>query len=240
MPRKNKKVKTPLTSKIKKGDTVVNTNPGCKHFKSKGKVKGVKKLPNIPDGKGGKNMPGKLIHYKDKKTGKDLYKTGDQLKNVKKKRTLKEWESHVGSGHKPEGNRLPPFKEWVVNIDPGVLLEKKLTVETEPTCKDFIKFCRKKLKVKSPIKINFIKELTDDLTTGGYHPGDKKITVYTKDRALVDILRSIAHELVHQKQDGDKLLITGSGDTGSKHENEANALAGIIMREYQEDNRNIY
>jgi hypothetical protein len=71
--------KTPITSELKPGDKIKNTNPDCKHYKSKGKVEKVTDLPEVSDGKGSKNIPGKVVHYTDEKTGKKLKKTGEQL-----------------------------------------------------------------------------------------------------------------------------------------------------------------
>ena len=86
--------KTPLENKLKPGDNVKNTNPECKHYKSKGKVTKIEDIPEVPDGKGGKNTPGKLVHYTDETTGKKLKKTGSQLK-------IKEWiELHEGKKKK--------------------------------------------------------------------------------------------------------------------------------------------
>ena len=51
-----------------------------------------------------------------------------------------------------------------------------------------------------------------------------------KGRHLVDISRTLAHELVHWKQriEGQEL----DGSDGSETENQANAIAGIIMRRF--------
>jgi len=72
--------KTPLENKLKPGDKVKNINPDCKHYKSKGEVTKVEDIPEVSDGKGGKNTPGKLVYYTDEKTGRKLKKTGSQLK----------------------------------------------------------------------------------------------------------------------------------------------------------------
>ena len=72
------------------------------------------------------------------------------------------------------------------------------------------------------------------------HEVDKSIKVVSGPRALVDILRSIAHELVHAKQDQEMRLMPGSGEDGSPIENEAHALAGLIMRKFEKDNKHIY
>lgn len=49
---------------------------------------------------------------------------------------------------------------------------------------------------------------------------------------MADILRTLAHELVHHMQNLDDRLQDNSGDDGSPEENEANALAAVIMRQY--------
>jgi hypothetical protein len=50
--------------------------------------------------------------------------------------------------------------------------------------------------------------------------------------AIIDVLRSIAHELVHYKQNLEGRLIDAAkdGSDGSPIENEANAVAGVIMK----------
>lgn len=67
---------------------------------------------------------------------------------------------------------------------------------------------------------------------GGYYPSDKKINVNIAGRHTADILRTLAHELVHHKQNLDDRLEHNSGETGSEIENEANAQAAVIMRNY--------
>jgi Zn-dependent peptidase ImmA (M78 family) len=57
---------------------------------------------------------------------------------------------------------------------------------------------------------------------------------------MADILRTLAHELVHHMQNLDDRLTDNSGDDGSPEENEANALAAVIMRQYGRENSHIY
>ncbi len=68
---------------------------------------------------------------------------------------------------------------------------------------------------------------------GRYEPESNTLTVSLVDRHILDIFRTIAHELVHcdqhQKQGG---LPLDAGETGSEYENDANARAGIIMRDF--------
>jgi hypothetical protein len=46
----------------------------------------------------------------------------------------------------------------------------------------------------------------------------------------------LAHELVHWKQDCEGRLTPGAGKTGTDQENEANSEAGIIMRDFNQQN----
>jgi hypothetical protein len=65
---------------------------------------------------------------------------------------------------------------------------------------------------------------------GMYVVGENKLYVSLTNRHPVDILRTVAHELVHFKQDIQGELNDQSGETGSPHENQAHELAGVIMR----------
>lgn len=78
------------------------------------------------------------------------------------------------------------------------------------------------------------------MTTGCFNPNNREIKILSKSRALVDILRSLAHELVHAKQHEEGRLDSLSGEDGSPIENEANSVAGILMRKFQRENRDIY
>ena len=67
-------------------------------------------------------------------------------------------------------------------------------------------------------------------TFGMYVNGENKLYVGLSGRHPNDIFRTIAHELTHYKQDTEHKLDGDSGRTGSPEENEAHAVAGVIMR----------
>lgn len=105
----------------------------------------------------------------------------------------------------------------------------------------FIDFASKFLGIKKPkvtLKFNH-----DGLTTTASY-SNYKIKVYAKDRAIVDIMRSIAHEMVHLKQDIEGRLDVSNHDSnnaaGSPIENEANSVAGQIIRKFGEEHPEIY
>jgi hypothetical protein len=119
------------------------------------------------------------------------------------------------------------FNEYLKTI---MLLEEKLD--------DFVQFACDHLKLQDTPKIMLVQVRDDNMTTANYCPNSKNIKVYAKGRALFDVARSIAHELVHHKQNvnGEEL----DGETGSDCENEANATAGQIIRLYGKKNPNFY
>jgi hypothetical protein len=73
---------------------------------------------------------------------------------------------------------------------------------------------------------------------GGY--GNKHITVTLSNRHIMDCCRTIAHELVHYRQDMNNELTQDSGNDGSPHENEANAQAAVIMRKWGKMHPNLF
>lgn len=99
--------------------------------------------------------------------------------------------------------------------------------------RDFIAWCRPKLNLPAGIKVKLV---NTDIQHGaqktfGYWDGDNNlIVICVKDRHPTDVLRTLAHELVHVAQNHVSPLNSSDGVTGSDIENEANALAGIIMR----------
>ena len=119
------------------------------------------------------------------------------------------------------------FKNY---LQTTVLLEEKLD--------DFVQFACDHLNINEKPKIMLVQIRDDNMTTANYCPNSKNIKVYAKGRALFDVARSIAHELVHHKQNinGETL----DGTTGSDCENEANAKAGQIIRIYGQKNPEFY
>ena len=70
-----------------------------------------------------------------------------------------------------------------------------------------------------------------------YHPsclkylgGGNECRVYAKNRALVDVMRSVAHEMTHMMQDDQGLIKGHVQDIGGFHENQANSAAGALIK----------
>lgn len=116
-------------------------------------------------------------------------------------------------------------------------------VEKVAVLQDFIKFAYQELDIQTQPEIVFTEDtkFARELKTfGQYQPSNRSIMVYTKNRNVADILRTLAHELVHHKQNEDGRIEQESGQTGSDIENEANSTAGILLRKYGFDHPMIY
>lgn len=107
----------------------------------------------------------------------------------------------------------------------------------------FIKFCKEELNIQELPNVTLITDrefVSRYRSFGEYNPADKSIKVFYPGRNTADILRSLAHELTHHRQEELGMIDIGSGNTGTDIENEANAMAGILMREYGKINIKIY
>ena len=100
---------------------------------------------------------------------------------------------------------------------------------------EFLDFVKKYLGLDELPEINFLQTSLDS-TFGHY--GNGKIEVVVAGRHQNDVFRTLAHELVHYKQELDGRINDESGETGSTEENEANSEAGVIMRHYNHSKQN--
>jgi len=125
------------------------------------------------------------------------------------------------------------------------LLRERLLTKSDIDIRDvtdFVNFAKEYLGITDDIKVALAFERTQDLKTTAYYDLQGFVKVYVKDRAIIDVCRSIAHELVHHKQmlDGRLDNPEENGKDGSPIENEANAIAGVIIRLYGKKNPKIY
>jgi len=117
-----------------------------------------------------------------------------------------------------------------------ILTEGLKKKDTFSILHDFIRFAAEDLELKSLPKFEFAfdnKRSLQHKSFGGYAPGAEHITITVKNRHIMDVCRTLAHELVHFSQDLKKELEDDdAGATGSPQENEANARAAIILRKW--------
>jgi len=100
--------------------------------------------------------------------------------------------------------------------------------------RDFLPLAMDELKLSKLPKIKLEKEVEDpeQPTFGRFINDLQTIQLGVANRHIIDILRTLAHELVHYKQMINGQLKDDSGETGSPEENEAHTVAGIIMRNF--------
>lgn len=142
-------------------------------------------------------------------------------------------------------NRLYELMHKVGGINKELLCEENLPIDKKQLIvNDFISFVSEKIKIDREPNVSVLFEENEMAITqksfGSYNPEMFEITIVGYNRNLADILRTLAHELIHHKQNLNNELFEKSGKTGSKHENKANAMAGVLMREYGKKNPIIF
>ena len=124
------------------------------------------------------------------------------------------------------------------------LAEGRLNESETATVGEFIKYAIKNLGIQNPprnLALSYDTAKAKEMRSFGYFdPNENKIWVYCGNRNMGDILRTLAHELVHRKQDEDGRISYESGKTGSDIENEANAKAGVLLRDFGKQHEEIY
>lgn len=113
----------------------------------------------------------------------------------------------------------------------------------EARVRHFIDWAKKRIGLKDmDIKLMFSYDQKDAQAqhrTGSYDWHHNEMIVYVGNRNMVDILRTVCHELQHVKQDQDGRIKVHS-PPGSKLEVEADAVAGYLMKLYGRLHRDIF
>jgi hypothetical protein len=119
-------------------------------------------------------------------------------------------------------------------------LFEELEGPPEPTLvdalRDFLPLAVKHLKIKKLPKIKLLRDVeTEHMPSfGKFSNEDRTVHVDVQNRHPNDVLRTLAHELTHYAQGEQDRLDADSWQTGSTIEDEANAEAGVIMREFNQ------
>jgi hypothetical protein len=98
----------------------------------------------------------------------------------------------------------------------------------------FIQFTKTELGITLPFKIVLGQDKALFKTYAYYNPQTNSVAVYVVNRATADIMRSFAHELVHHKQTQMGEIKPGVAvkDVGGKIEDDANAIAGQLIKKF--------
>ena len=133
-----------------------------------------------------------------------------------------------------QGGRKGQLAHWQANMRRGRMKEDIDTPDLVDILSAFLPFCMKSLELDQLPKIKLVKRIDagPQPTFGMFDPDASTITLGISNRHPLDIVRTLAHELVHYRQAVEDRLNDESGTTGSDEENEANAGAGILMRSF--------
>jgi len=100
-----------------------------------------------------------------------------------------------------------------------------------------------KLQIKNPPEIELsydTEEAQQGHHTGRHVEGSNSVWVYAANRNLVDILRTVFHELVHWRQSELDMIDSDDSYPGSPIEAMADMLAGKYIKIYGKNNRQIF
>jgi Putative amidoligase enzyme len=122
----------------------------------------------------------------------------------------------------------------------GVSASTKMFLEQDAgsvadVIQDFVGYCVDQLGITQAPRLQLRRDPAwseRNRSFGRFDPATNRLDISTADRHVMDVLRTVAHELVHHHQQEQQDLPPDAGETGSKYENEANARAGQLMRDY--------
>lgn len=155
---------------------------------------------------------------------------------------------HVAKKHNITGKALhdlfvKKFNKTPDNWVKNKLNEQDVDSELQHEVDRFCDWACKQLHVKNKPFIELsmdTEEAQNNHHTGGHKMGDDKIWVYANNRNLVDILRTVFHELVHVRQDELGMIEPGDSYPGSPIEATADMLAGKYIKIYGEQHHHIF
>lgn len=121
-------------------------------------------------------------------------------------------------------------------------VDKNLNINEEKLnfLAEYCHFCAKHLPIQGEYDIYVVADRDRHMiqTTALYEVGNNICKIYGKNRALPDIMRSIAHEMTHMMQDETGLITGHVQDAGGYHEDQANARAGELLKRFAKSSKN--
>lgn len=121
-----------------------------------------------------------------------------------------------------------PIKPWPMQMRESVELNDE---ERDAHIYEFIEWCYKLLNIKNPPEFDLSYDTEE--AQGNHHTGEhsgNRIWVYVKNRNLVDILRTVIHELTHQRQTELNMIKPEDSYPGSPIEMLADMVAGKYIK----------
>jgi hypothetical protein len=177
--------------------------------------------------------------YDARNSAKDQLLSLDERRKKKKKKNKRTWGYfggywYPGTGY--AGQDTPSAQAADGGGDGGgESVREDAGMSNEQILKDFVKFVVAELKLQHMPQVKLRKDPEwpkRHKTFGRYQDDAKTLEVAWGNRHIMDVLRTVAHELTHKRQHEREDVPASAGETGSEYENEANARAGILMRDW--------
>jgi hypothetical protein len=155
----------------------------------------------------------------------------------------------IATRHRITGNLLHDMFKKKFKSTPDSWIKGKLdeqdtdNIDIKKEIDQFVDWTCKRLNIKNCPEIelsNDSKEAQDNHHTGAHRTDTNHVWVYVKNRNLVDILRTVFHELVHVRQGELNMIKPGDSYPGSPIEVMADMLAGKYIKIYGEKNHHIF
>ena len=195
------------------------------------------------DGGGGESKaPRVLFNPKPKQKGPDEYEYTEYIPRGKEDKEAWAIKRTVDKQKLPQ--RKP--KELNTGFYKNYLGNHPIRENEEETANEVEKFkdwACEKLHIQNPPKIELsydTEEAQQGHHTGRHVEGSGNIWVYAANRNLVDILRTVFHELVHVRQGELGMIKDGDSYPGSPIEAMADMLAGKYIKIYGKANRKVF
>ena len=155
----------------------------------------------------------------------------------------------VAKKHKISAKALHNLFQKKFNRTPDSWIKGKLdetdtdNLDIPAEVEKFVDWTAKRINLKKVPKVELSMDSEEAQTnhhTGAHVPGEDNVWVYAKNRNLVDILRTVFHELVHVRQHELGMIQPGDSYPGSPIEAMADMLAGKYIKIYGEKNHHIF
>jgi CHAD domain-containing protein len=121
--------------------------------------------------------------------------------------------------------------------------EEHIDFDNLPIMQEFIRWTVDKINLETQPKFEWSydhKEAQQGHHTGRHTEGTNDVWVYVKNRNLVDIMRTVFHELVHCRQSELGMIEPGDSYPGSPIEMEADMMAGKYMKVFGKKHPEIF
>jgi Fe-Mn family superoxide dismutase len=116
-----------------------------------------------------------------------------------------------------------------------IIYPEDVSKDQEKLITSFINFLKKELPLEEDIKVQFMNKRTGTMTTGS-RTNKHRLKIFIKGRLNRDVMRTIAHEWVHEYQ-RDVLGRDKGKNIGGKNEDEANAKSGELVKKFEKNQK---